>query len=605
VFYANNGNGTFSDVSGAVGLDFLEDGRAFAFADLDHDGRLEILLKNRNAPQLRLLKNVIKDLPPAISFCLHGRKGNPDAIGAAITIKTELGQQTKRLQAGSGFLSQHSKEIFFGLGNVTGTVKASVRWPSGSVQSLDGLQPNHRVYVEEGNPSCRMEPFRRLSHDLEEAAVESREELPSSFETWLLEPVSAPDFSLPGIEGTTQRLSTFRGKPLLLYLWTTESPRCEQNLISLERVFTHGHQLVAMHCGFPQGGERARKLARQHALSFPVLIASDDAQAVYNILYRQLFDRHRDLSLPTSLLINEQGEIVKIYQGLLDPVKVQDDFRRIPKSDAERIAKGLPFRGSSGTFTFGRNYLSLGSTYFQRGYIEEAGASFRSALQNDPSSSEAQYGLGSVYLKQSKRDEARASFEQAVKLNASYPDTKPNAWNNLGLLAIQDGQTSKAIGFFQRALQLNPTHLISLQNLGNAYRQQKQWDEAQSTLEKALAVGPDDAEVNYSLGMVFAQLDRSDRAYAYLQRALQLRPNYPEAMNNLGVLYLRTHRRDQAVAEFNACIHIAPEFDQSYLNLARVYEIEGNREQARAALLALLHQQPNHELARTMLDGLK
>ena len=55
VFYANNRDGTFSDVSGAVGLDFMEDGRAFALADFDHDGRLEVFLKNRNGPQLRIL----------------------------------------------------------------------------------------------------------------------------------------------------------------------------------------------------------------------------------------------------------------------------------------------------------------------------------------------------------------------------------------------------------------------------------------------------------------------------------------------------------------------------------------------------------------------
>ena len=59
VFYANNRDGTFSDVSGAVGLDFIEDGRAFALADFDQDGRQEMFLKNRNAPQLRVLKNRI------------------------------------------------------------------------------------------------------------------------------------------------------------------------------------------------------------------------------------------------------------------------------------------------------------------------------------------------------------------------------------------------------------------------------------------------------------------------------------------------------------------------------------------------------------------
>jgi len=80
VFYANNRDGTFSDVSGAVGLDFIEDGRAFALADFDHDGRLEVFLKNRNGPQLRVLKNVVEGLPPSIAFRLRGRKSNSDAI---------------------------------------------------------------------------------------------------------------------------------------------------------------------------------------------------------------------------------------------------------------------------------------------------------------------------------------------------------------------------------------------------------------------------------------------------------------------------------------------------------------------------------------------
>ena len=62
VMFANNRDGTFSEVSGAVGLDFPEDSRSFALADLDHDGRLEVILKNRNAPQLRILHNGMKDI---------------------------------------------------------------------------------------------------------------------------------------------------------------------------------------------------------------------------------------------------------------------------------------------------------------------------------------------------------------------------------------------------------------------------------------------------------------------------------------------------------------------------------------------------------------
>src|SRR5208282_4164241 len=103
VFYANNRDGTFSEVSGAVGLDFIEDSRSFALADLDHDGRLEVVLKNRNAPQLRILRNAIKELGNSIAFRLRGQKSNRDAIGAAVTVEAETHRQTKFLQAGSGF----------------------------------------------------------------------------------------------------------------------------------------------------------------------------------------------------------------------------------------------------------------------------------------------------------------------------------------------------------------------------------------------------------------------------------------------------------------------------------------------------------------------
>ena len=86
VLYLNNHDGTFSEVSGAVGLDFPDDSRSFVLADLDHDGRLELILKNRNAPQLRLLHSVAKDLGHSIAFRLRGTKSNRDAIGAAVTV---------------------------------------------------------------------------------------------------------------------------------------------------------------------------------------------------------------------------------------------------------------------------------------------------------------------------------------------------------------------------------------------------------------------------------------------------------------------------------------------------------------------------------------
>ena len=615
IFYANNGDGTFSDISGAVGLDFLEDGRAFALADFDHDGRQEVFLKNRNGPQLRLMRNVMESLAPSIAFRLRGTKSNRDAIGAVITVETEQGRQTRSLQAGSGFLSQHSKDVFFGLGAVKGPVRASIRWPSGLVQELHDLPVNHRVWIDEGSEPSRLEaftaptPHSHVGDVTAGASTQEIEPLPSDSETWLLAPIDAPDFSLPDFAGGVQTLSAMRGKPLLLHLWSTAAERCKEDWSTFNRHYAawagQGLQLLAINLDDLADEARVRDLLRNNRFAFPVLRGSEDVAGIYNIVYRNLFDRDRDLPLPTSFLIDAKGEIVKIYQGPVVAEQVDRDFRSIPQSSAERIARALPFPGVTDTIEFGRNHLSFGAAFFQRGYMDQAAASFHIALRDDPSSAEALYGIGSVYLDQQKTAEARDCFERALKLRAGFPDTHANSWNNLGLLAAREGRGDDAISCFQEALKLSPDHRIALDNLGSAYRQQKHWDDARATYARALRVNENDAEANYGLGMVFAQNDDTARAFESLQKALKLRPVYPEALNNLGILYLRTQRLDEAVASFAECIRVAPEFEQAYLNLARVYAVEEAPEKARAVLVELLKRHPGDTQAQTMMDRLR
>ncbi len=608
VFYANNRDGTFSDVSAVLGLDFVEDGRAFALADFDHDGRLEIFLKNRNAPQLRILKNGLEALPPSIIFRLQGTKSNRDAIGASVTVETAAGRQTRMLQSGSGFLSQHSKDIFFGLGETKSPVRASIRWPSGLSQELHNLPINHKIWVEEGAEPSRMEPFKPQPAKRSPVPLEGAREiesLPDTVETWLLSPIAAPEFSLPDLSGKIRTLSAMRGKPTFLYFWITKSSEASQQLRALQKSYgswqMKGWQLISVNVDDPPV-DLARRLDQ---FAFTILRGSDDVAAIYNILYRQLFDRHRDLSLPTSFLIDSNGDIVKVYQGAIIPEHVEHDLQHIPRTDAERLARALPFPSATYTLEFGRNYLSYGALFFQRGYLDQAEASFQQALRDDPASAEALYGIGSVYLNQNKNAAARETFERAVKLPANYPGTLPDAWNNLGVIATREGHIDDSVARFLQALQLNPHHLLSLDNLGNAYRAQKRWEDARKVLERALEVAPQDAEANYSLGMVFAQTDDTVKAEEHLRRALRSRPVYPEALNNLGVLYLVTQRRDQAVANFEQCIRMAPSFDQSYLNLARVYALEGARDKARGVLLDLLKQHPGHPQATQLLEQLQ
>jgi tetratricopeptide (TPR) repeat protein len=603
VLYLNNGDGTFSDVSGVAGMGFLEDSRTFALADFDHDGRVEVVLKNRSGPQLRFLKNVMPQLAPSIAFRLQGKKSNRDAIGAVVAIETNVGRQTKFVQAGSGFLAQHTKELFFGLGEAKGSIQATIRWPSGLEQKIGELPANHRIWIEEGSAAVRKEAFASPVSEggpIPASSSSRAEQLPVQVETWLLVPVAALDFRVTGSDGKEGLLSARRAKPVLLYFGSAELADWASQLASFQKTYekwlSEGLQLVVLNVA----GAKAAG-----AWAFPVVGAPPELVAVYNLLYGRLFDRHRDMGLPTAFLIDAQGNIAKIYQGALKLDHVEADFRVIPKTAAERIARGLPFAGVSETYDVGRNYLSFGSVFYERGYLQEAEEFFRLAAKEDPTGAEPLYGLGSVYLEQQKRKEARECFERAVKSAADYPVTMPNAWNNLGILAAREGKTDEAIESFQKALGINPDHAVALQNLGNAYRQKRDWDAAKKTLEHALGLNPEDPDANYGLGMVYAQLNETSRAYEFLQKALALRPAYPEALNNLGILYLRTGRAEEAKRSFAESIRVAPGFEQSYLNLARVYAIEGDKAQARATLEELLKVHPEQAQARKELEELE
>jgi tetratricopeptide (TPR) repeat protein len=469
------------------------------------------------------------------------------------------------------------------------------------------------VWITEGSEESRIEPFKTQASKsrrdpIAQATPQETELLPATADTWLLAPVDAPDFSLPDLTENVHTLSSLRGKPVLLNFWTKQSAQCLEDLNSFNRLHARWAaarlQLVTINVDEALDAEGLRALVRDRQFSFLVLSGSDDVAGIYDILYRYLFDRHRDMGLPTSFLINDKGEIVKVYQGPVNIEHVEQDFRHIPQNAGERLASALPFPGVTDTVEFGRNYLSYGSVFFQRGYLDQAEASFRIALRDDPTSAEALYGIGSVCLSQQRNAEAREIFARAVKLSATYPDTLPNAWNNLGILSTREGRMDEAVEYFQKALQSSSDHLIALINLGNAHRQLKHWDEARAAFERALKVNLADPEANYGLGMVYAQTDDTARASEYLRNALRTRPVYSEALNNLGILYLRTKRRDEAVASFEECIRVAPDFDQSYLNLARVHTIEGHADKARAVLLELLIHHPDHAQAKKMLEQL-
>ncbi len=164
VLFRNNGDGAFSEVGWVNGADRIEDGRGLAILDSDHDGRLDIVLRNFHQAA-GLLQNR-RGSGPWIGFELEGTRSNRDAVGARIRVRSGDRWQTRVVTTGSGYLSGSSLRQHFGLGNATHIDEVVIDWPSGERSELRDLEVDrlHRV-TEEAERMARSK--KRTAHSNE------------------------------------------------------------------------------------------------------------------------------------------------------------------------------------------------------------------------------------------------------------------------------------------------------------------------------------------------------------------------------------------------------------------------------------------------------
>src|SRR6201998_2442506 len=148
--FRNIGGGKFTEVTTEMGKSFAAPkvARAAAYADIDNDGFLDVLLTT-NAGPAYLFHNE-GGTNHSLRIKLIGTKSNRDGIGAVLRVSAAGDKQSKMLRSGSSYLSQSELVLTFGLGAHSKADNIEVQWPSGQVDKLANVNAGQTITVEEG-----------------------------------------------------------------------------------------------------------------------------------------------------------------------------------------------------------------------------------------------------------------------------------------------------------------------------------------------------------------------------------------------------------------------------------------------------------------------
>jgi hypothetical protein len=166
--YQNTGNLTFSNASKDWGLDKLSYSNGAAYADLDGDGDLDLVVNNIDSEAFIYQNNSReKGKSNFLNIALEGEKGNLSGIGSKVTIWTGRDPQYAELSVVRGFQSSVDPVLHFGLGNKNQIDSLEVIWPGGKSQKLYKVTANKRLVLsqkrrDEFQESCFSKPQQSL-----------------------------------------------------------------------------------------------------------------------------------------------------------------------------------------------------------------------------------------------------------------------------------------------------------------------------------------------------------------------------------------------------------------------------------------------------------
>jgi Flp pilus assembly protein TadD len=236
---------------------------------------------------------------------------------------------------------------------------------------------------------------------------------------------------------------------------------------------------------------------------------------------------------------------------------------------------------------------------------EAAGSLFHAAIKIDPAYAAAHNNLGAWLYETGDRKSAAREWAEAARLDPSYVSPIVNA----SVLDFEGDHANVAEARLMLLVEQGRATAEAYFNLGIFAFKRGDLENATKWLEKAQDLRPGDVETLNNLGVVYCCRGNYRRAEAVLRQATEAKPEWAKAWDNLGLTLYRMERPKEARETFEKEVALTPRSSNAHYNLGCAYAAEGDAASAARSFENAIACAPDnveaiHNLA-VLLSGMK
>jgi protein O-GlcNAc transferase len=243
--------------------------------------------------------------------------------------------------------------------------------------------------------------------------------------------------------------------------------------------------------------------------------------------------------------------------------------------------------------------LNKAGLLHRSGRLAEAEDAYKEILKIAPDHADILNLLGFTLFQKREYKAALGFIEKAIQINPSNPLYYINQGNTLHGL----NKENEAVNAYLQALAIHPDHAEALNNLGNVYCVQGKMDESLSCYKRVIKLNGENPDVCNNLGNVLRKLGRLNEAVSILRKALDLNPDHARALNSLGMTLKKQKRSAEAIGYYCKSLKIQLEPD-TFNNLALALKADGRPGEAVSVCRKALEIYPENFGIYFVLGGL-